>query len=209
MPLFGGVRVSSLEEPDTDDLPKVKDENEEDDFFFQSQSKQTEQDLFTDLGPTKKTTRPRQAAELFLEDEAAEDMLSHKFDDLLVLKATSAKDEGIFRSRNKYPELFVPEEEDVRVPDLDMESLEAPQRRKRVNETTVKATATKITQNKNSASKKSSQPSIPTTLDNELFDLVGGNSSNSQAVPTEAAFSDISTYIAKQQQTTKKGLFDD
>jgi len=41
-------------------------------------------------GPTKKTTRPRQAAELFLEDEAAEDMLSHKFDDLLVLKATAS-----------------------------------------------------------------------------------------------------------------------
>jgi len=41
----GGI----LQEPDTDDLPKVKDENEEDDFFFQSQSKQTEQDLFTDL----------------------------------------------------------------------------------------------------------------------------------------------------------------
>ena len=56
-----------------------------------------------------------------------------------------------------------------------------------------------------------SKLAAPTTLDDELFGLLGDTSAGGSGNTTSAAdpLDDISSYIAQQQQTTSKGLFDD
>lgn len=56
-----------------------------------------------------------------------------------------------------------------------------------------------------------SKLAAPTTLDDELFGLLGDTSAGGSGNTTSAAdpLDDISSYIARQQQTTSKGLFDD
>jgi hypothetical protein len=55
-----------------------------------------------------------------------------------------------------------------------------------------------------------SKLAAPTTLDDELFGLIGDTSSSSGSSASAVdPLDDISSYIARQQQTTSKGLFDD
>lgn len=216
VPLFSGVSISARE-PEEDDKAdllgkRVVEEEEEEDIFSYKNKRLDEDDLFGGLDDplAKKKPAAKVGEGLFIDDEVAADMLSHDFNDLLLLKAASHKDEGVFRARPKAVELAAADEDDVRVPDVDLESIEGLQKRTSA-QTKPKRQAPAIGGG-SGIKRGNSKLAAPTTLDDELFGLIGDTSTAGGSGNTTSAadpLDDISSYIARQQQTTSKGLFDD